>query len=87
MGKVLKMPDLGLVSEVFLFLDISGRWYQYDYGSWEAYVKAFEEGGVEKDAEKSDLRAAFEAFACFAIVWGVLFLLCTIAGPRQIAMV
>jgi hypothetical protein len=81
MGKVLEISDFGLVSEVFLFLDISGYWYQYDYGSWEAYVKALEEEGVDRDAEKSDLRAVFEGFACFAIVWGVLFLLCTIVGP------
>jgi hypothetical protein len=87
MGKILQISDWGLVSEVFLFLDISGRWYQYDYGSWEAYVKALEEEGMDRDAEKSDLRAAFEGFACFAIVWRVLFLLCTIAGPRQIATV
>jgi hypothetical protein len=65
-------------------VDTSGDRFKRDYGSWEEYGKKLHDEAKDEDAEKPDLRAAFEALIVFVIVWGFLFFTCTLAGPRRV---
>jgi hypothetical protein len=65
-------------------VDTSGDNFKGDYASWEEQVKKVQDEARDEDAQKSDLRAAFEALIVFLIAWVVLFFTCTLAGPRRV---